>query len=58
VAFSPDERWLAYVNGTSIFFVGTPFGDEPGRIIRRPKAAQDLVWEPGGPVVDTSTLPG
>jgi hypothetical protein len=58
VAFSPDERWLAYVNGTSILFVGTPFSDEPGRIIRLPKAAQDLVWEPGGPVVDTSTLPG
>jgi hypothetical protein len=57
-AFSPDERWLAYVNGTSIFLVSTPLSGELGRIIRLPTPARDLVWEPGGPVVDTSRLPG
>lgn len=46
VAFSPDDRWLAYVTGASIFLVGTPLNDERGRIIRLPKPAIDLVWEP------------
>jgi hypothetical protein len=45
VAFSPDERWLAYVTGRSIYVIGTPRNNEPGRIIRLPIAARDLVWE-------------
>ena len=48
VAFSPDGRWVALVNGISVFVVATPATDEPGRIIRLPIPAQDLVWEPGG----------
>lgn len=44
-AFSPDERWLAYVSGQSIYVVGTPRNNEPGRIIRLPVAARDLAWE-------------
>lgn len=55
VAFSPDERWLAYVTGVSIYLVGTPRNSEPGRILRLPVPAQDLVWEPGGPTIDTTT---
>ncbi|HEX5468034.1 MAG TPA: hypothetical protein VFW80_03200, partial [Gaiellaceae bacterium] len=46
VAFSPDGRWIARVNGISVFLVGTPLNEEPGRIIRLPVPAQDLVWEP------------
>jgi hypothetical protein len=46
VAFSPDEQWLAYVTDTSIYLVGTPRNSEPGRVIRLPIAAQDLVWDP------------
>jgi hypothetical protein len=45
VAFSPDERWLAYVTGRSVYLVGTPGNNEPGRILQLPIAAQDLVWE-------------
>jgi hypothetical protein len=45
VAFSPDERWLAYVTSASIYLIGTPGNSEPGRIIRLPVGAQDLVWE-------------
>jgi hypothetical protein len=45
VAFSPDEQWLAYVTDTSIYLVGTPRNSEPGRVIRLPIAAQDLVWD-------------
>ena len=45
-AFSPDERWLAYVTGGSIFLVGTPLSIERGRLLRLPKRAIDLVWEP------------
>jgi hypothetical protein len=45
VAFSPDEQWLAYVTDTSTYFVGTPRNSEPGRVIRLPIAAQDLVWD-------------
>jgi hypothetical protein len=48
VAFSPDEQWLAYVTNVSIYLIGTPRNTEPGRIIRLPIAAQDLIWEPGG----------
>ena len=55
VAFSPDERWLAYVTGASIYLIGTPRNSEPGRVIRLPIAAQDLAWEPGGPTIDTTT---
>jgi hypothetical protein len=49
VAFSPDERWLAYVNGTSIFIVATPLSDELGRVVRLPIPARDLVWRPVSP---------
>jgi hypothetical protein len=45
VAFSPDEQWLAYATGVSIYLIGTPRNGEPGRIIRLPVQAQDLVWE-------------
>jgi hypothetical protein len=45
VAFSPDERWLAYVTGRSIYLLGTPANNEPGRILRIPLPAQDLAWE-------------
>jgi hypothetical protein len=45
VAFSPDERWLAFVTGQSIYLLGTPRNNEPGRIIRIPAPAQDLIWE-------------
>ena len=45
VAFSPDERWLAYVSGRSVYLLGTPRNNEPGRIIRLPVPAQDLAWE-------------
>jgi hypothetical protein len=45
-AFSPDERWLAYATGGSVFLVGTPLNDERGRLIRLPKPAIDVVWEP------------
>jgi hypothetical protein len=55
VAFSPDENWLAAATGASILLVGTPRNDEPGRVIRLPVAARDVVWEPGGPVIDTTT---
>jgi len=48
VAFSPDDRWIAMVNGISVFLIATPASDEQGRIIRLPVPAQDLVWEPGG----------
>lgn len=46
VAFSPDERWLAVVTGQSVYLLATPLNDDPGRIIRIPKAARDLTWEP------------
>jgi len=55
VAFSPDEQWLAYATGVSIYLIGTPRNSSPGRIIRLPVPAQDLVWEPGGPTIDTTT---
>jgi hypothetical protein len=45
VAFSPDERWLAYVTGRSVYLIGTPSNNEPGRILQLPVAAQDLAWE-------------
>ena len=45
VAFSPDERWLAFVTEQSIYLLGTPRNNEPGRIIRIPVAARDLAWE-------------
>jgi hypothetical protein len=46
IAFSPDDRWVVRVNGTSIFLVGPPEGDQTARIIRLPIPARDLVWEP------------
>jgi hypothetical protein len=45
VAFSPDERWLAYVTGRSIYLIGTPANEEPGRVIRIARPARDLVWQ-------------
>jgi hypothetical protein len=45
VAFSPDEQWLAYVTNVSVYLIGTPRNSEPGRIIRLPIGAQDLVWD-------------
>ena len=45
VAFSPDERWLAFVTEQSIYLLGTPRNAEPGRIIRIPVPARDLAWE-------------
>jgi hypothetical protein len=48
VAFSPDEQWLAYVTGISIYLIATPRNSQPGRIIRLPVEAQDLSWEPVG----------
>lgn len=53
VEFSPDERWLAVATGTSVYLVGTP--RNLGFLIRLPIPAQDLVWEPGGPTIDTTT---
>jgi hypothetical protein len=56
VAFSPDEQWLAYTTGVSIYLIGTPRNSEPGRIIQLPIAAKDLVWEPAGaPTTGTTT---
>ncbi len=55
VAFSPDERWLAYVTNASIYLIGTPRNTAPGRIIRLPIAAQDLTWEPAGVTTGTTT---
>jgi hypothetical protein len=46
IAFSPDDRWIVRVNGISTFLVAPPEGDQPGRVIRLPIRAQDLVWEP------------
>jgi hypothetical protein len=46
VAFSPDEQWLVYVTGLSTYLIGTPRNGQPGRVIRLPVAAQDLLWEP------------
>jgi hypothetical protein len=53
VVFSPDERWLAMATGTSVYLVGTP--RNLGFVIRLPIPAQDLVWEPAGPTIDTTT---
>jgi hypothetical protein len=59
VAFSPDEQWLAYVTSASVYLIRTPGNGEPGRIIRLPLEAQDLVWEPAGVGSgDTTTAPG
>jgi hypothetical protein len=56
VAFSPDEQWLAYTTGVSIYLIGTPRNSEPGRIVQLPIAAKDLVWEPAGaPTTGTTT---
>jgi hypothetical protein len=46
VAFSPDDRWVVVLNGTSTFLVGPPEGSQPARVIRLPIPARDLVWEP------------
>ena len=57
VAFSPDDQWFAYVTGISAYLIGTPRNSEPGRIIRLPIEAQDIVWEPSGAgaSIDTTT---
>jgi uncharacterized Zn-binding protein involved in type VI secretion len=47
-AFSPDELWLAYVTGVSVYLIGTPRNGQPVRLIRLPVEAQDLTWEPVG----------
>jgi hypothetical protein len=52
VTFSPDEQWLAYTSGVSIYLIGTPRNSEPGRIIQLPISAEDIVWEPAG--IDTT----
>jgi hypothetical protein len=44
VAFTPDQQWLVWVTGVSTYLIGTPRNSEPGRIIRLPIPAQDLVW--------------
>jgi hypothetical protein len=54
VAFSPDEQWLAYATGISIYLIATPRNSEPGRVLRLPIGAQDLAWEPAG-ATGTST---
>jgi hypothetical protein len=46
VAFSPDDRWIVRVNGTSTFLVGPPGGPQGPRVIQLPIPARDLVWEP------------
>ena len=46
LAFSPDDRWIAWVNGTSLFLLGAPNDDGLPRIIRLPVHARDLVWRP------------
>lgn len=46
VAFSPDEHWLVWVNGSSTYLMATPLNGEPDRIIRLPIPARDLVWQP------------
>jgi hypothetical protein len=56
VAFSPDERWLAYITSASIYLIETPRNSEPQRIIRLPVGARDLVWEPAGVTTGTSTV--
>jgi hypothetical protein len=48
VAFSPDEQWLAYVTGVSVYLIGTPRNSQAGRVIRLPVRAQDLTWDPVG----------
>ncbi|HEX5468819.1 MAG TPA: hypothetical protein VFW80_07210 [Gaiellaceae bacterium] len=48
VAFSPDDRWIARVNGISVFLFATSVNNGPAQILRLPVPAQDLVWEPGG----------
>ena len=54
VSISPDERWLAWTTGRSVYLVGTPRNNEPGKIIRIPIAARDLAWER---VTTTPTFP-
>jgi hypothetical protein len=46
IAFSPDDRWIVRVNGTSTFLVGTPDDPQGPRIIRLPIPARDLDWQP------------
>lgn len=45
VAFTPDDRWLVWLTGSSIFLVEPTGGDE-SRVIRLPVPARNLVWEP------------
>jgi hypothetical protein len=55
VAFSPDDRWLAFVTRGSIYLVAAPANDSAIRVLRLPFGAEDAVWEPGGPTIDTTT---
>ena len=41
-AWSPDERWLAVLDGDDVLFVDGTNGDEAGRV---PLSARDLAWE-------------
>ena len=40
--WSPDERWLAVLDGDNVLFVDGTNGDEIGRV---PLSARDLAWE-------------
>jgi hypothetical protein len=55
VAFSPDNRWVALVTRGSIYLVAGPENTGAIRVLRLPYDAEDAVWEPGGPVIDTTT---
>jgi hypothetical protein len=55
VAFSPDDRWVAFVTPGSIYLVAGPANEGAIRILRLPFGAEDAVWEPGGPTIDTTT---
>jgi hypothetical protein len=46
VAFTPDSRFLVWLTESSIYLVGPQTASAEGRIIRIPKGARDLVWEP------------
>jgi hypothetical protein len=48
VAFTPDDRWLVWLTGSSIFLAEPTAGDD-SRVIRLPVPARNLVWEPVSP---------
>jgi hypothetical protein len=54
--FSPDERWLAVGTRASLYLVSVvdlQRSEPQPRIDRVPILATDLVWEPGGAVMNT-----